>query len=197
MNTHHDTKHSNYKGAAKKTSRMAARQWTSGLCEPSCTCVGACFLPCVVFASNVSLMEKNNFNSIPVIDVCMPPCTSLCSKPICGMSLYGVGTVGMYLNTCFTFSGPFGCLFSMAQCVSIFTHMKVRNKIRKQYNISPDCCKECCDGECGDFLSAMFCYSCALAQENRMLENRKPSDVSATDPPTQPNFFDGVRMDSP
>ena len=170
-------------------------QWSNQPCEPSCTCVAACFFPCVVFAENVNQMEQNEIDPIPVVDCCMSLCKSPCSKQWCGGSLYGVGTVGMYLKS-FGICDPCGCLFCIAQCFSIFIHTKARNSIRRKYSIQPDCFENCCDGECGDFLCAMCCYSCALAQENHMLKDNKPSAVFravlAGDPANIPITLDGM-----
>lgn len=167
---------------------MTARsQWSSGLCEPSCKCFCACFLPCVVFAQNVDLMETNKISPIPVVDQCTPP-PPTCSKPLCGGVLYGVGTLGVYLNACVPLDGP---LFSLAQCLSIYVHMQVRGKIRSHYNIEPECCGSSSD--CDDFCCAMWCYSCALTQENRMLEKNTPN-VTVVEYPallTLPNTMSG------
>jgi Cys-rich protein (TIGR01571 family) len=152
-------------------------QWSSGLCDPSCMCVCACVVPCVVFANNVSLMEKNKISPIPVVDACTPPGTS-CSKSLCGGILYGVGTAGVYLNSC----DPTGGLLTVAQCLPIFVHMQVRGKIRSHYKIDTDCCYSdgCCDGGCDDFCCAMCCYSCALAQESRMLTENQPAETNSS-----------------
>jgi len=172
----------------KKTIMALHQEWSHGLCEPSCKCAAACFVPCVIFAENVSRMEKHGINPIPVVD----DCPTLCSKQLCGGSLYGIGTAGMYLKS-FGVSDPCGCLYGIAQCFSIFIHMKVRHKIRTVYNIPAECC-ECCDGECSDFCNAMCCYSCALAQENIMLEESPPKKENKTDPAMFPIHLDNMEQ---
>ena len=114
------------------------------------------------------------------VHICTPPGTS-CSKSLCGGILYGVGTAGVYLNSC----DPTGGLLTVAQCLPIFVHMQVRGKIRSHYKIKTDCCyDECCDGGCDDFCCAMCCYSCALAQESRMLTESLPTETDVHYPHT-------------
>jgi hypothetical protein len=104
-------------------------------------------------------MEDKGFKRIPVVDECNG-CTK-CSKPGCAGTLYALGLISMSLgeNIAPQYSGILGCF-------SVFVHSRVRRAIRRQNKIQPDCCGDVCS----DFCCALWCYSCAMAQERAALD---------------------------
>jgi Cys-rich protein (TIGR01571 family) len=142
-----------------------SKSWSTGICEQCCSyeCFCACFFPCCVFAENVNLMGKKGFAYIPVVDLCNTYTTKVCSKGACAGVLYSLGIFSGALTN----AGP-DMLYAnnCLGCFSVFLHSRVRRAIRKEKGIPPDCCG---DG-CSDICCALFCYSCAMAQEQATLE---------------------------
>ena len=137
------------------------QDWSSSICDCCCelTCCLALFCPCCVFGQNVKLMQnKWTGDTIPVVDECG---CSKCNKPICAGILYALGMVGGFVagNTTSQYA-------SLLACLSVTMHCRVRRIIRKHNGIDPDCCGDACS----DFCCALFCYSCAMAQEQRQLK---------------------------
>ena len=159
-----------------------SKEWQTGLCEISSTCWCALFFPCCVFAQNVKLMQRNGMNDIPVVDEC--GCSKL-DKPMCAGVLYALGLCGGILAGNTT-SIQFTNYANLLGCFSVYIHSRVRGIIRTHNNIGPGCCGE----GCTDFCCALWCFSCAMAQEEReMLIMMNPQQVNS--------IFGGVRMDPP
>ena len=145
-------------------------EWSSGICDccETTACAQACCCPCLVFMWNVQLMEQKGFENIPVVGVCTG------YAPVCACALYATGMLGGFVggNTAASYAHPAAYVANSAGCLPAFLHGLIRHTIRKQNKIHGNVC----DSEWGDCCCALWCYSCALAQENRMLE--KMGDIS-------------------
>jgi Cys-rich protein (TIGR01571 family) len=139
--------------------------WESGICGHccECDCLFACVLPCVVIGENVQRMEINGINEIPVVNFFITDNKNTSGKGGCACILYSLGILsGGLLNTC-----PCELYYSnILGCFSVYLHSRIRSAIRKKYKIEHDCCGD----KCSDFCCALFCYSCAMAQEKATLD---------------------------
>jgi Cys-rich protein (TIGR01571 family) len=154
--------------------------WSTNICDgcnsPTCWC--ACVLPCFVFAQNVKLMQEKGMNQIPVVDEC--GCSN-CNKSACAGTLYALGLIGGSIG-----GNSSSSLYpaNALTCLSVYIHSRVRGIIRKKNGIGHDCCGD----ECSDFCCALWCFSCAMAQEQKMLEKMSSPNPSNS-------MFNGVRIE--
>ena len=159
--------------------------WTSGICAECCgfNCLCACVLPCVVISENVKTMGDNGFSNIPVVDFFITDTKNTRGKSGCACLLYSLGILsGGLLSTC-----PCELYYSNCLgCFSVYLHSRIRKTIRNKYAIQPDCCGE----GCSDFCCALFCYSCAMAQEQKQLEDMIVKRQNTTN-----SMFNGVPLE--
>jgi Cys-rich protein (TIGR01571 family) len=144
---------------------MSWTSWKSGICAQCCDskCLCACVLPCAVISDNVRIMGDNGFSDIPVVDFFFTDPKDTRSKSGCACLLYSLGILsGGLLSTC-----PCQLYYcNLLGCFSVYFHSRIRQTIRNAYGIP----HEGCGDGCSDFCCALFCYSCAMAQEHATLE---------------------------
>ncbi len=160
-------------------------EWKSSLCgccadcAGCCACVGAHACPWYFIAKNVNSMQQSHAPT----DI-LPECQSFpgCIPLLAGV-LYAAGFYGAIATASVMSTGAYGGLL----CPSVCMHAVVRHAIRRRYKINSGCCDTCC----GDFCCALWCYSCALTQENRLLANK------ITVRNTCDSMFEGVPLLNP
>ncbi len=147
----------------------AAAAWSTHATDNCCssTCCCACVLPCVVVAENVTMMEEHGMERIPIVSGCAQ--RTGCSTGTCAGVLYGLGILGSVVGSNLTAaSTAVSQSFCISSWLSVYLHSRFRETIRKHYGIPADCCGE---NGCSDCCCALCCYSCAMAQERRMLQD--------------------------
>ena len=150
----------------KLVSKLAMGFWSSGICDLDCTCCFACICPCVVIYWNVEKMDITQIPKIPCVDKC-----GYLDRPSVAACIYAIGFLGAFL-------GVYDPLFFVLGILPVCTHYNIRHSIRDKLNIRADCC-------CEDLWCAIWCYSCAMTQENKELaENSSPQ-------PNPPNSMMG------
>ncbi len=143
---------------------VMATAWSSGICTlDTCTCCLACWCPCVVIYRNVAKMDITKFPTIP----CVYKCGSF-DRPSVAACMYAIGFWG---GIAFRSIDP---LFFVLGILAVCTHYNIRHSIRDELNIHSDCC-------CEDLWCSIFCYSCAMTQEYKQL-----NEISSGQP-TAPN----------
>jgi Cys-rich protein (TIGR01571 family) len=129
--------------------------WSSGIfqCRDSCTCCFACVCPCVVFCWNVKKMDPERFSGAFGVG----------HRPLLSGTLYAIGVSAFVIGLeCLTVS-PGLCALSLFGLIPVYLHADIRQTIKKKMQIESDCSSS-------DFCCAFWCYSCAMAQENRQLD---------------------------
>jgi Cys-rich protein (TIGR01571 family) len=142
---------------------QAAGDWSSSICSccDSGVCCCACILPCVVLSQNVRSMQALGIDEIPVVDECM--CLSQ-NKPLVAGMLYGSGMLANLIGVSVAPYAPYASNLSILQLCSVCLHSRIRGAIQKRLvNGNDDCIL--------NFCRVWWCYSCALAQEQRHLEH--------------------------
>jgi Cys-rich protein (TIGR01571 family) len=94
-------------------------------------------------------------------------CCTTCNEQTKATWYYGVpwlaGVIGngvVQITQIAWLGGPLQAI----SCVAFFMQCNVRGKIRETLGLEQDCCNDCC--------VSMFCYSCALVQEQNELKSR-------------------------
>lgn len=166
----------------------SAGPWRTGICDDCCrtpTCCLACIVPCAVFGYNVHLMQ------LTIKSERIPQCPQYpLVIPVCAGSLYlaGLSAAGVIGNTTGPWANALGCL-------SIAMHSAVRHEIRTHVKIQQRMKDDCCDSPWGDCCCAIWCYSCAMAQENRLLNRLYDEEHLVT--PTHNSMMENVPLIHP
>jgi hypothetical protein len=128
---------------------------------------------------NACSLQKIDPKSLPIICDACPKCTPVCASFFYGLAFYG-GTVATNTTSVFYYANFVGCL-------AVYIHAYFRGKVREtlgidkkgSYNLNyvwGDCC------------CALWCYSCAMTQEYKML------NINKDQAKTLASMMDGVEM---
>jgi Cys-rich protein (TIGR01571 family) len=108
-------------------------------------------------------MDITKFPKIPCVDKC-----ACFDRPSMALCMYAIGFWGGIV--CRSIDQLFFVLGILAVC----THYNIRHSIRDKLDISSNCC-------CEDLWCSICCYSCAMTQEYKQL-----NEISSGQP-TTPN----------
>jgi Cys-rich protein (TIGR01571 family) len=151
-------------------------QWNTSLCNccSDCVCIGTCFAPMVFLGYNVYSIQSRSSEKDKFCVSC-PDCA-----PIGACLLYTPGWAGVLIGSGLAVSAPqgTGAVLAIAGCISACLHGVVRNRVREIYGIDAQT-GDCCNTACGDCCCALWCYSCAMAQEYRQLKRSPPTGTDS------------------
>jgi Cys-rich protein (TIGR01571 family) len=161
-------------GVSHNTMEAHGSSWSTSLfaCTDSCICCCACVVPCVILAQNVHDMQRVGITEVPVVDDCMCCGANEQNKPFIAGLLYFAGVAATFAGSVLAPINPYWTNLTWLECGSVCLHGRVRGTIQKHMGHEDECCL--------NFCCAWWCYSCAMAQEQRELASMLVSDERVT-----------------